>query len=298
MVWARNHLKYSCGWDLCQIFGRQEQIPKEYFDFVKDYPINNKKALICSEYYHYLNHYFTSYFLYQKKKRALEIAKNGNWNKFLSVLSDTIIHNFNGISKDIFLSQSYHMTLQKDVKAVDTALTKYRKNFTSEFIASKLDEEIKKYQLAHNPEPSGIKFLKVKNSQRNFLTELLSEKFQGKIVYIDLWGTWCGPCLKEMPYSKILHEKFKNKDIVFLYLCCRSTKENWKKVIKEKIIKGQHIWLNNDQYNILSAQYDMQGIPWYLIVNRNGKIINENAPRPSSPKTKKILKNLINNNSL
>lgn len=44
------------------------------------------------------------------------------------------------------------------------------------------------------------------------------DKFKGKVIYVDVWGTRCGPCIKEFEYHKGLKEKFKDKSVEFLYL--------------------------------------------------------------------------------
>ncbi len=107
-------------------------------------------------------------------------------------------------------------------------------------------------------------------------------KYAGKVVYIDFWATWCGPCRQEIPFSKILHSQFAGQDVVFLNLCCRSVEETWAEFIKVEQISGENYLLNFDEYNYLSQMLEIRGLPTYVLVDKNGKIQDKDAPRPSS----------------
>jgi len=106
--------------------------------------------------------------------------------------------------------------------------------------------------------------------------------YAGKIIYIDFYSTWCGPCRTEIPYAKTLYEKYSGENIVFLNLCAQSDKENWENHIKQKEIKGENFLLTNEEYNLLSKLYHIKGFPTYVIIGKQGEVINNNAPRPSN----------------
>ena len=52
------------------------------------------------------------------------------------------------------------------------------------------------------------------------------DKYKGKVLYVDFYATWCGPCRQEIPYAKQLYQEFKHKDVVFLNLCAKSKIED------------------------------------------------------------------------
>ncbi|MBO9660867.1 MAG: TlpA family protein disulfide reductase, partial [Chitinophagaceae bacterium] len=117
----------------------------------------------------------------------------------------------------------------------------------------------------------------------------LVKPYAGKIVYLDVWGTWCGPCRVEMSHVKDLKKKFSGKDIVFIYLDMDDpAKENsWKEYISYFNIEGEHYRMNKTEIQpiwdeIRKAGGSASGYPTYVLFDRAGKIISPEAERPSS----------------
>lgn len=107
---------------------------------------------------------------------------------------------------------------------------------------------------------------------------------KGKVVYIDIWATWCGPCRAEFPYVKDIKKHYKkNDDIVFLYVSVDEEKETWLKYLKENPdFEGLQV---NDPGNfdsVIAKTYKVNGIPRYIVIDRDGKIFSTDAKRPSS----------------
>lgn len=126
--------------------------------------------------------------------------------------------------------------------------------------------------------------------------ETLSSKYKGEIIYVDIWATWCGPCKEEIPYAINLHEHFKGKPIAFVNLCFASDKSVWKMMIENNHIKGDNYFFNKTQTQIFRAKLKFHGYPTYLIIDREGNLIDKDAPRPSSgDQIKSILNELLEN---
>ncbi len=105
----------------------------------------------------------------------------------------------------------------------------------------------------------------------------------GKYVYIDNWATWCGPCRGELPALKELEEKYSKKNIYFVSISCDQDKAAWEKMVKEDKLGG--IQLHNGGDNAFMDAYMITGIPRFILLDREGKIIDANMTRPSNPKT-------------
>lgn len=108
---------------------------------------------------------------------------------------------------------------------------------------------------------------------------------KGKIIYMDIWGTWCAPCKKELTYVAPIKEAMKDKDIVFIYLANGSPDIAWKNVIKENQLTGkqsEHYKLPTAQQRQLEQFLDVHYYPSYIIIDKEGKIVEKKALRPSS----------------
>ena len=105
----------------------------------------------------------------------------------------------------------------------------------------------------------------------------LTEPYRGKIVYIDVWGSWCHPCLENLKHAGELKEALKDFDIVYLYLASGTTDSAWKGVIKEYKLTGEncvHYNLPVKQQTLVEQYLEVQGYPTYRLLNRNGALID------------------------
>ena len=135
-----------------------------------------------------------------------------------------------------------------------------------------------------------IKFLELEPDEHSF-QKIYSDNFKGKLVYVDFWGTTCGPCLQEFRnFTKPLKEKYKRRtDIAFLYIS-QGNRYLWNEQIKKYNIEGAHVFLDYLQYERL-FRYSMQDstatvlMPRYMIIDKKGKVVVTNAHQPSDKDT-------------
>ena len=107
---------------------------------------------------------------------------------------------------------------------------------------------------------------------------------RGKALYIDCWATWCGPCRAETPYMKKLYEHYKNDTRIQLVSISLDKKENnWKAVVAEENLAWPQYIAPNEFDNLLCKSYDINGIPRFLLFDKDGLILSIEAKRPSSP---------------
>ncbi len=129
----------------------------------------------------------------------------------------------------------------------------------------------------------------------NHLTSLQSflQANKGKVVYVDIWASWCGPCRQQMPFSHELQEKLKDENVVFLYISADDNEKAWQRSAEQFGLTGANSFLlANGRYNPLVSEWEIQSIPRYVIFDKEGKIAYKDAPRPSEKQTYSILKKL------
>lgn len=129
------------------------------------------------------------------------------------------------------------------------------------------------------------------DSSSSTLAEIL-ERHKGKIIYIDFWASWCGPCVAEMPHSRRLHEKFADdSDIVFVYLSIDDADPAWLKAMERLKIgeTGEHYRRSRADIEPLMRALYIYSIPHYWIIDKEGNPHSLDAMPPSDPKLEKVL---------
>lgn len=106
------------------------------------------------------------------------------------------------------------------------------------------------------------------------------EPWKGKIILIDVWGTWCGPCKEALKHSQELYERMKPYDMFFLYMANNSSETSWKNVINEYNVTGEnvgHVNLPADQQSAVEDFLKVNSYPSYFLIDREGHLLEVNA---------------------
>ena len=119
--------------------------------------------------------------------------------------------------------------------------------------------------------------------------------YRGRVVYVDVWGTWCGPCREEMEHLPTLHEALNGLPVTYMYLANNSPEELWQKsTVRYGLNHADcvNLRLSNSQQQAVEHYLKVHGYPTYVIVAPDGTIVNNDAPRPSEASSvrKAILK--------
>lgn len=112
---------------------------------------------------------------------------------------------------------------------------------------------------------------------------------KGRLVYIDVWATWCGPCKGEIPYLKKLEKEYHRKRIRFVSISVDKDKAAWEKMVKDQKLGGIQLYAGDNWQTEFLQSYSINGIPRFILLDKKGNIISADAPRPSSEKIRPLL---------
>lgn len=151
---------------------------------------------------------------------------------------------------------------------------------------------IEKYKL--DASFSNDLILKDEHGRKTTFQQVL-DKNRGKIIYLDFWASWCAPCRAVMPMAHSLRKKFKNKDVVFIYLALNDNQKKWEEaIIKEELVNYEDSYIiTNSKTSSMIDDLDVQSIPRYIIYDKKQKIVYRNAPAPNDSDTEAILNKLL-----
>ncbi len=108
--------------------------------------------------------------------------------------------------------------------------------------------------------------------------------FIGKIVLIDIWATWCGPCKYELPYFEKIQKRYKNDKISFISISIDDSrdKNKWIDFLEKESPMGIQLFENKNGKSEFISDLNINSIPKYLLIDPSGKFVSLDAPKPSS----------------
>lgn len=226
---------------------------------------------------------FTEYYMGKFDGEYLETIKTKMTFEQIASLPNPFL-------RDIYLTRLLRKRLDiSQLVNINSLIPKYKKLVRESPVKS---DFLKEYEFAYD------RLYKSKLSSKSILNDSktlpeglmvkhILEKYKGKVIYLDIWATWCVPCLSQMSNSKKLRQQLAGKEVVFLYLCISSaTESNWKNLIAGHNIEGEHYFLSNSQSAELAREFNIKFIPRYVIIDKGGNIANAEAGYPLDPRTR------------
>jgi len=181
--------------------------------------------------------------------------------------------------------QNLDSTLYANIKVQNKQLIKY------------FEETYSKNQVfgQGKPSPKFENYIDFKGGSKSL------DSFKGKYVYIDVWATWCGPCIQQIPFLKEMKKLYKDKNIVFVGISSdestrsggswESAEKKWRDFVKENSLGDVQLWAGKD-FSFQEA-YQINGIPRFILIDPKGNIVDADAPRPSDPILKELLDSVL-----
>ncbi|HTJ14707.1 MAG TPA: TlpA disulfide reductase family protein [Dinghuibacter sp.] len=141
--------------------------------------------------------------------------------------------------------------------------------------------------------PAGTQ-LQAPDGSQTTLDDVL-HRYAGKVIYLDVWASWCGPCRHQAPFLESLRTAFAKDSVVFLSISIDADPADWKQAMSELgatgsgtdflLIDGHHSSLNNILH--------IKGVPRYALLDRSGHFVDKDAPFPSTDEAADHIKTLL-----
>ena len=203
-------------------------VPTSYYDFQLDLlPIKKDYCISTYQLSMYVNQFLFGYI----KNKILEENKEQIRLNPESLNSDSLY--VDGITKNIsdpllrqlVLTERIRQNLdKKNISIFENYQDIITKNITEQFLIEPLREkyEIIKQQIERPEIASNAILHDLRGTEISTIMDSIISINKDKVIYIDCWGPWCAPCMKELPSSKQMMNQLKDKKLVFIYLCIDS----------------------------------------------------------------------------
>jgi len=260
--------------------GRYElSIPNEFYSFFNDTIIDEKQALISTEYYRFMKSYNariqSSFLSIDSAIKHIELYKANDLTGYFNISKNQILEQTSGYRQDLSLSIFYTSLLQKKFLHLYHQISKTPSIKNPKFMKILQEKYHKISTKNHSPQKISPPIL-----------DSIVDLYKGHIILIDLWAPWCVNCMAEIPHSKKIMDDYKDTDIIFLNIACDCTKDSWKNAITNYHIRGENFHISNDDFKRIRRTNKI-GLPHYMIINKDGTIYNNDAPRPSNTESLK-----------
>lgn len=218
-----------------------------------------------------------------------EIAEKPEENETLLYLKKVDSALPDGYAKDRIMNSYLQFGLKAD-SSLEEAYNIYKNSDPDPENLAKITEQYNKLKAITKGSPSPTFNFENHKGGTTALADL-----KGKYVYIDVWATWCGPCIREIPALKEVEEDYNDKNIEFVSISIDEPKDydKWKSMVTEKELSGIQLMADNNWKSKFVEEYAILGIPRFILLDPDGNIVSSDAPRPSDPELRETLDDLL-----
>lgn len=266
-----------------------QKIDRSYYRFLRDFKLNDPQYLMC---YSFIE--FQQEILRNEIIGLPEIGESDipSWLAKVKVILAGLVGFENGPYYDILAANAYGRQLNEELRPLSEKQKEHIANYWEKGEIAKILLRKNQQVVALDKSKSPAVVNDISSVPDDKVIETILAKHKGKVVFIDLWATWCGPCLEAMKEFRTAKAEFHDKGTAFVYLTNGSSpRKLWEEKIKG--IGSEHYYLKDSQWGYIMDQFELQYIPSYLLYNKEGVLSNKFSAFPGNEKVKAMINGLL-----
>ena len=184
---------------------------------------------------------------------------------------------------DMLAGTSYYQQIEDNQPLSDIQKTNIEEGFT---------DDIGKIVLKRNEKLEEALSAKVNlqdlSEQTFAIQEFIDKTYPGQPVVVDMWNTWCGPCLQAMAQTEEIKGDYADSDLVFLYVSDTSSNEKeWEN--RARLTGGEQVRINEESKDAMLDKYSLDGFPSYLFFDKDHKLVHAQTAFPGLDRYRALL---------
>jgi len=265
------------------------KIDRTYYRFLKDFNLNDPQYLNCFTFQEFQKDILQNEILAFPLIAEIKIP---SWLASVKVILSDLVGFDDGPYYDILAANAYARQLNEEARPLTENqkrnIRSYWKNGEIAKILFRKNQKVEaSYKFASHTVVNEIS--SVPNDK---VIETIVSKYKNKVIFIDLWATWCAPCLEAMKDFKNTKGDFLNKDVKFVYLTNPSSpRKLWEEKIKG--IGNEHYYLQWDQWESIMEHFGFDAIPSYLLYNKEGVLMKKFTSFPGKEEVEEMINRLL-----
>jgi len=267
----------------------------EYYTFLDKVGSVFSNTLLNTEVYELLN----SYILNANIKSLNDFMLN-NDSSILVYMNQIIQDQHNSIFKQALIGNIlYHKLYVKNLHFIAANKTLFDENIQEPFIKKPLDTFFKTLkEESENPQiASATIYKRMGNVTGKLLLDSIISSHKGKVLYLDLWYRGIPSCMDDFAYAKKLMQDYMGKNIEFVYIGLEPDVVEGELELMWHEIRGSHVYCNYDQIFSLNKGFEINIVPYYVLINKQGLITDSGIHlSPSNPETIQKIDKLLSEN--